>query len=90
MDAEILQTFGKIAGIGGLSLGVVLLIFKDVIAKNEIFSRMTKAQTYRLLMTALVLIWLLGIAGIATMIVTGGEQMTQQDPSPNARAFAVS
>lgn len=31
---DIVEKLGKIAGIGGISLGVFLLLFKDVIRKN--------------------------------------------------------
>ena len=40
MDANLLQTLGQIAGIGGLSVGVALLVFRDVIRKN-IFPKLT-------------------------------------------------
>jgi len=33
MDAEILKTVGQVAGIGGLAVGILLLLFKDIISK---------------------------------------------------------
>jgi len=34
MNAELLKTLGQIAGIGGISLGVLFLIFRDIIQKK--------------------------------------------------------
>ena len=35
MEAEVLKTVGQIAGIGGISLGVFLLLFRDIIRKKN-------------------------------------------------------
>jgi len=48
MDASVLETMGKIAGIGGLALGVFLHLCRDIIRRN-IFPRLTRDQAYRLL-----------------------------------------
>ena len=49
MDGELLQTLGKIAGIGGLSLGVLLVVFRDIIRK-DIFPKFTNEELgFRLL-----------------------------------------
>jgi hypothetical protein len=63
MDTGILSTVGKIAGIGGLALGVLLLIFKDVIRKN-IFPNLSQTQAFRIIRLILVLTFLTAIAGI--------------------------
>ena len=34
MEIQLLQAVGKIAGIGGLALGVFVLLFEEVIRKN--------------------------------------------------------
>jgi len=67
MDKEILEIFGKIAGIGGLSLGVMLLIFRDFLAK-KIFSTLTKEQSFKLLRLLLILTWSIAIVGISAYI----------------------
>jgi len=63
MDREILEVFGKIAGIGGLSLGVMLIIFRDFLAK-KIFPTLSKDQAYKLLRLLLLLTWSIAIIGI--------------------------
>lgn len=63
MDAELLKIVSQVAGIGGIALGVLLLIFRDVIRK-KIFPMLTKEQAYKLLRFVLVLAWLAALAGI--------------------------
>ncbi len=54
MEANILKIVGQVAGIGGLSLGVLLLVFREVIRKN-IFPTLTKVQSFRIIK---LIIWL--------------------------------
>lgn len=65
---ETLELMGKVAGIGGLALGTLLILFRDVIRKN-IFSNLTRDQSYRLIRLILVLVWSVAIAGIAAWLV---------------------
>jgi len=67
MDAEILKIVGQVAGIGGIALGVLLLIFRDVIRK-KIFPMLTKEQAYKLLRLILVLVWIVALAGIGAWV----------------------
>ena len=67
MDAEILKIVGQVAGIGGIALGVLLLVFRDVIRK-KIFPTLTKEQAYKLLRLVLVLVWLVALAGIGAWV----------------------
>ena len=68
MEFDVLRIVGQIAGIGGIALGVVLLLFREVIRK-KIFPNLTKQQAYRLLRLLLVLVWCLALAGIAAWVV---------------------
>lgn len=68
MDFETLKGFGQIAGIGGLSLGVFFLLFRDVIRKN-VFSKMSQANSYRLMRQLLFLVWSIAILGIGVWAV---------------------
>lgn len=67
MDAEILKIVGQVAGIGGIALGVLLLVFRDVI-REKIFPMLTKEQAYKLLRLVLVLVWLVALAGIGAWV----------------------
>ncbi|HBA40124.1 MAG TPA: hypothetical protein DCZ05_10395 [Deltaproteobacteria bacterium] len=67
MDAELLKIVGQVAGIGGIALGVLLLVFRDVIRK-KIFPMLTKEQAYKLLRFVLLLAWLVALAGIGAWV----------------------
>lgn len=69
MEITILKTLGQIAGIGGLSLGVVLLIFREIIRKN-IFPSLTKYQAYKVLRLIIISIWSIGIIGILAWTIS--------------------
>ena len=64
MNFEILKITGQIAGIGGLAFGALILVFRDVIAKN-IFPNLAKHQAYSLLRLVVILVWSVAMAGIA-------------------------
>jgi len=65
---DILLKFGQIAGIGGLSLGVLLLLFRDVIGKN-IFPRLGQSQAYRLIKLIIVLTFSISALGIGAWVI---------------------
>ena len=70
---ELLNSLGQVAGIGGVALGVLLLLFRDVIRK-KIFPQLTKRQGYRVVLLFLILTWSVAIAGIiAWMTTQNGE-----------------
>jgi hypothetical protein len=64
MEAEVLKAVGGIAGIGGLALGVILLLFKDVIGKT-VFAGLTRKQSYALLNKIVMATWSVAVLGIA-------------------------
>lgn len=67
MDAELLKSVGQVSGIGGIALGVLLLVFRDVIRKN-IFPKLTKEQAYKLLRFIILLTFLVALAGIGAWV----------------------
>jgi hypothetical protein len=74
MDDALLKSLGQIAGIGGIALGVVLLIFKAIIGKAS--GAKGQASNDSLLTTLAFLITLVGLAGIGAWVwvsAKGGE-----------------
>ncbi|MGH8582528.1 MAG: hypothetical protein ACREWG_06985 [Gammaproteobacteria bacterium] len=67
MDMNILKIAGQIAGIGGLSIGVFLLLFRELIRKS-IFPKLTKEHAYRLLSLIAVLAWSVALVGIGAWV----------------------
>ena len=77
MELEILKVAGQIAGIGGLAVGAIVLIYRDVIAKN-IFPSLTKAQSYSLLKLVVILSWSVAMSGIGawTYVSVNTDKLT--------------
>lgn len=63
MDAELIKIFGQVAGIGGLSLGVFLLLAKELVRK-AILPTLTKLQATRVILVIAFMAWTLALAGI--------------------------
>ena len=73
MENEVLQTVGQIAGIGGLAIGVLLLVFRQIIAKS-IFPKLKQDHAYSLLRLISVLVFVVAIAGIGAWTLLGSAQ----------------
>lgn len=69
MDSNLFKIAGVVAGIGGIAIATVVLIFREVIRK-EIFPQLTKHQAYNLLNRIIVLTFVIGALGIGAYIVT--------------------
>lgn len=68
-----LKVLGQVAGIGGLALGVLLLIFREVVRKN-IFPNLAQAQAYRLIRLLVTFTFITAIAGIAAWVFIQRQQ----------------
>ncbi len=68
MELNLLKTLGQIAGIGGLSVGLALLVFRDVIRKNIFPKFKDEALAYRLLRLIVVLSWSIAALGIVSWV----------------------
>ncbi|MBP0116273.1 MULTISPECIES: hypothetical protein [Bradyrhizobium] len=79
---DLLGTVGKIAGIGGIALGVLLVVFRDVLRKS-IFSKLPAAETYKLIRLLVVLTFAVACLGIFAWLVGSGVfvQITNGDNS---------
>ncbi len=75
MELELLRTVGQIAGIGGISLGVFLLLFRDIIRK-KIFPQLTKQQGFHLLILISVLVWSIALSGIGAWVWSNNQSDT--------------
>lgn len=73
MNFEILESLGKIAGIAGIAIGALVLIFSGVIRKN-IFPSLTKEQGYSVIRMLIVFASLLAFVGIGAWIYTEVQQ----------------
>jgi hypothetical protein len=84
MDSSLIQTLAKIAGIGGIALGVFLLLFREIIRKT-IFPTFTKGQGYKIIRLMLVLIWSVAIAGILAWLYVNSKESSSSQRSDSVR-----
>jgi hypothetical protein len=87
MTGDVLRTVGQIAGLAGIALGVFLLIAREFLRK-DIFPRLSRPQSYRLLRMLLILTWAIAAMGIGAWIYAGTratEVARMQDPARKAR-----
>jgi hypothetical protein len=68
MDTELLRHVGQIAGLGGLALGVLLLVFREVLRKN-IFPDLARAHAYRIIRLIVVLTFAIAAVGIGAWVL---------------------
>ena len=62
---KILEIAGGIAGLAGLSIGLIIIIFREIIRKN-IFPRLTVDKGYKILKQISTYAFIVAIAGIAS------------------------
>jgi hypothetical protein len=77
---EIVLQLGKIAGIAGVSIGVVLILFREIIRKS-IFPNLSKIHAYRLLRLIIILTWSIAIIGIGSWLYA--KKLDKNKPSTN-------
>lgn len=65
MDLEILKTLAQVGGVGCVALGVVMLVFRDII-RQSIFRRLRRDQAVRVLYTIIAATWSIGVVGLGT------------------------
>jgi len=66
MESEILSALGKIAGLGGIALGVFLLLFQGVLRKQFLpKAGLGSAQAFAVILSLMILTF--GIAGIGVV-----------------------
>lgn len=64
---QIISKVGQVAGIGGIALAILLLLFRDVIRKN-IFPMLGQAQAYRLIKLVVLLTFSISALGLAAWV----------------------
>lgn len=91
MDIQVLQAVGKIAGIGGLALGVFVLLFEEVIRKN-IFPMLSDDHASGLIRQFMYLTFGIAVFGIAAwtvVAVRSPQASSTTDPPAHAAGIDV-
>ena len=88
MDNTILETLARIAGIGGVAVGVLLILFREVL-RRTVFSKISPDHSFQLLRLVVVLTGLVAIGGLATWAVTARRGDDPQATASAARLAAI-
>ena len=82
MDSDVFRSIGSSAGLAGLAIGMIVILFKEVIRKR-IFPQLPKREAYQLLRTILLLAWSIAIVGIGswTYLQLNARSVGQPQPS---------
>jgi hypothetical protein len=67
MEPQLLETLGKVAGIGGIALGIMLLVFRETLSK-AVLPRLSRQQAHGILTLSLVLDWSVAVLGIGAWV----------------------
>src|SRR5437660_736398 len=78
LEEQLLQALGKIAGIGGISVGVFLLLFREVIRKN-IFPTLSDDHAYRLIRQFMYLTFAIAVCGVVAWTYVSAAQSAGQN-----------
>lgn len=89
MTADVWAELGRIAGIGGVSLGVFLVLFREVIRK-KFFSKLTPRHSFVVVVLFMLLAWSVGIAGIGAWVYLSHNDVRHQLPTEVLRSSAES
>ena len=81
MEGKLLGSVGKVAGLGGIALGVVLLIFRGVLEKQFLpQAGLESGQAYAVIMAMMILTF--GIAGIGVIAWLIARTLSPRKPVP--------
>jgi hypothetical protein len=67
MDSQLLLQVGRVAGLGGVALGVLLIVFREVLRKN-IFPQLPKTHAYKILRLIVILTFGIAALGISAWV----------------------
>ena len=82
MDSKILSSLGKIAGLGGIAFGVLLLLYRGVLEKQFLpQAGLGSGQAFAIILCLLILTF--GIAGIGVIAWLIGRTTGPRAPVPN-------
>ena len=69
MESSLLKTIGQIAAIGGISLGIILLLFKDAV-QQQIIPLFKEKELGKIMMKNLRTgVWTIAVAGVAALVL---------------------
>ena len=86
MENQLFEVLGKIAGIGGLSIGLILVVFKAVLDAKRI-DALSGIYTYRILRLIIVLSFAMSISGLGAWVYVSGLPKPAAAMQPDREIF---
>lgn len=83
MAAEIFNTLGTAAGIGGIAFGVLYLVFKSVLNNTKMFPKLPAELAYRILRLLIVLTFSALLVGVAAWLISITLPLFKQQDKPS-------
>ncbi len=86
IDVEIINAVGQIAGIGGISLGIFLSLFKEIIKKIVFlkFKIENEVLLYKLLRLVIISVWSIAVIGIGAWVFSSNKETSEQNNAQNS------
>ncbi|MCP4349387.1 MAG: hypothetical protein GY795_28235 [Desulfobacterales bacterium] len=85
IDVQIIKVVGQIAGIGGISLGIFLLLFKEIIKKNIFPKFKNEKLSYNLLRLIIISVWSIAVVGIGSWVYSSNKLVPMQENRSNGQ-----
>lgn len=88
MENVFIENLARIAGIGGVAVGVLLILFREVL-RRTVFSRISPDHSFQLLRLVVVFTGVVAIGGLATWAVVGRRNDEVEASGALSRLAAV-
>jgi hypothetical protein len=89
LELETIKTFSQVAGIGGISLGVFLILFRDILRKNIFPKFKSEELSYRLLRLIVIVIWSVAIIGIVSWLYISKREEKSSLSPPEWNSYSM-
>jgi hypothetical protein len=89
MDKGLFEVLGKYAGIGGISIGLILVLYGQMASTAKTKAGLPASLSYRLLRLLVVLTFVIGVLGIAAWLTVTLSSPTANSISGNIRDRAT-
>lgn len=84
--SEIFRVVGSVAGLAGLAIGLIVILFREVIRK-QVFPQLARGQAYALLRMIVFLAWTIAVLGILAWVYLGRSSANEHPAGPPATAL---
>lgn len=73
MQTWLFKTLGAIAGLAGIALGVLLVLYRDIIASDLLSKTLCQAQAYNVVLSIIVFVFGIAAVGTIAWLISGSR-----------------